>query len=344
MKLALPEPVGRGKVKPERRARYEAEIEAWCEALLELKPRIEHNLGVREWCYVLEPYGLAKGDFDRAEKLINTCRKSGLLPLDFTTDDTEKKWEFSNVEEIEDAPEDKAAQIAAYVKDAETYYDPVSFWEFQDNYVEMLVEKSSLKKLFDPECVEYIVPCGIAGGSWSINMRVDLLKRLAEKQKDGKDCKLLYCGDHDPHGLRISRVLRANLAAVLPSFKRTYPEFEDLDLDEVEIDRFGLNADFINANGLTWIDGLETASGKDLGDPGHPKNGDHDVQDYIARFGKKKVEAEALVIRPQEGRDLCRQAILKYIDLYGIKAFERVRDDKRAEMRAHLDRLLAEVQ
>jgi hypothetical protein len=38
MTLALPEPMGRGKVTAERRAKNDAEVKAWCQALLELKP------------------------------------------------------------------------------------------------------------------------------------------------------------------------------------------------------------------------------------------------------------------------------------------------------------------
>ena len=146
-RLTLPEPLGRGKVKPERRHRYDAQLEVWCAGLLELRPRIEKDPGVRGWCYILEVYGtLAKGDFDRAEKLIGECRKNGLLPLDFTTDDDGGKSAFSHVEEVEDrTPDEQAIVIANYVNQAEEYWDPVSFWDFQDCYLESVVEKSALK-------------------------------------------------------------------------------------------------------------------------------------------------------------------------------------------------------
>lgn len=83
-----------------------------------------------------------------------------------------------------------------------------------------------------------------------------------------------------------------------------------------------------------------TGSGLDLGDPSHRKHGDHDVQAYIARFGEQKVEADALVTRPQAGRDLCENAILKYIDLDGVEEFEEERRQKRQEMQRALDNLL----
>ena len=48
-----------------------------------------------------------------------------------------------------------------------------------------------------------------------------------------------------------------------------------------------------DARNLTWIDNLETASGGRLDDPGHPDHKKFYVQDYLARFGARKVEARA---------------------------------------------------
>jgi hypothetical protein len=48
--LSLPEPVGRGRVSPERQAAYDARVEAWCQRLLDLKPRIDFDPGSRGWC------------------------------------------------------------------------------------------------------------------------------------------------------------------------------------------------------------------------------------------------------------------------------------------------------
>jgi len=135
--------------------------------------------------------------------------------------------------------------------------------------------------------------------------------------------------------------LRNNLEDVLPAFKKRFPQYAVFDLDAVRIERFGLNADFIERHRLSWIDGLIRGSGEDLGDPNHDKHREHDVQDYIRRFGKRRVEADALVTRPQAGRDLCERAILEYINPDGIARYERARQEKRQEMRQALDQLLS---
>ena len=111
-------------------------------------------------------------------------------------------------------------------------------------------------------------------------------------------------------------------------------------LDAVRIERFGLNFGFIEEHDLTWINNLLTGGDKDLGDPNHGHHWHHDVQDYIKRFGTRKVEAEALVVRPEAGRELCKAAILEYIDEDGVDEYRETVDEKREEMRQHLAQLM----
>ena len=64
------------------------------------------------------------------------------------------------------------------------------------------------------------------------------------------------------------------------------------------------------------------------------------MQEYIKKFGARKVEADALVTRPQAGRGLCKAAILRYVDEGGIKKHERAVKRERKQMRVALDRML----
>ena len=115
-----------------------------------------------------------------------------------------------------------------------------------------------------------------------------------------------FAGDHDPGGLLITETMRKNLDDLAEAVGWS-PE-------NLIIIRFGLNADFIAEAGLTWIDNLETSSGKRLDDPGHRDHGKDYVQDYIALFGARKCEANALVVAPDLGRELFRNAILQHVD------------------------------
>jgi hypothetical protein len=138
-----------------------------------------------------------------------------------------------------------------------------------------------------------------------INTRAATMRRFQEWEDRGNQCVLLYCGDHDPGGLAISSQIMSNLVDL--------SEAVGWDPTNLIIDRFGLNQDFIEANNLSWIDNLETSSGKRLDDPSHPDHGRPYVRDYLRKFGAHEVEANALVVRPDEGRRLCHAAIRKYV-------------------------------
>jgi hypothetical protein len=84
-----------------------------------------------------------------------------------------------------------------------------------------------------------------------------------------------------------------------------------------------LNAGFIDENGLTWIDNLETSSGGRLDDPQHNDHNKEYVQGYIERFGVRKCEANALVVAPEGGRQLCRDAILEHVPIDAVRRYER---------------------
>lgn len=152
-----------------------------------------------------------------------------------------------------------------------------------------------------------------------------MMRRFGEWQSKGRECVLLYCGDHDPAGLNIS----GHLMALFEEMQGAV----GWNPIHLIIDRFGLNADFIDSNNLTWIDGLETSSGGNLADPRHEDHNKPYVQNYLQRFGARKVEANALVVRPDQGRQLCRDAILRYIDEDGIDRYRRVLATAREEAR-----------
>lgn len=294
----------RGRQTPEKIEQYEDDLQSFADAILEINSTLSFAVSSRGWCYILEEHGLLKGDFNYAQRVINDCRKSGLLPINITAVDQNRV--ATCIQEVDAVdPEVQAQAGIDAVSDYALWYTPESFWEWQDVYIELFVEKIDLKSLFEPICKKYHVPLTNARGWSDIHSRAAMMDRFNEWDAMGKRCVLLYCGDHDPGGLNISETIYNNL----------------LDLDDavgmpssLEVDRFGLNYDFIHDNNLSWVDNLETASGGRLDDPRHR---DHDkpyVQSYLARYGARKVEANALVVRPEAGRNLCEQAILKYID------------------------------
>jgi hypothetical protein len=297
--------LGKGKPSQAQRDAYNEEVRSFCTEILKIQSRLDIKIGSRGWCYILEQQaGLLKSDFDLAEKLISFCRAEGLLPLDICADDEARL--FLCTETIDGNVDDETEIIVRSALNWWKDYTGSSFWENQNYFIQMLVEKIDLRSLFEPICEEYRVRLGNARGWADMNQRGNLMREFKYWEQRGKHCVLLYCGDHDPSGLAITTYLRDTLSKLSRAVGWS-PE-------NLIIERFGLNADFIESAELSWIDNLLTGSGKDLGDPKHPDYKKPYVADYIAKYGKRKCEANALVTAPELGRKLCRDAIEKYID------------------------------
>jgi hypothetical protein len=321
----------RGRRSASQQAEHDANIEAFARLLEQKRSTLDFTPGSRGWCYLLEQAEvIAKGEFPKAERIINDLRKSGRLPIDFCASD--EKRQPANLEDLDDeSPEDYADLRVQRAIESWKWYEPVSFWAFQDCYVEMAVEKIDLRTLFEDVCAEYHVPIWNAGGWSDINSRADLLKRFRKANAADKHCVLLYCGDFDPAGLQISDFLRKNLLDLEKAVKWSPT------IARLTIERFGLNHDFIVTNSLTWIDGLGTGGGKyNLEDPRHPDHWKPYVQDYLVKYSARKVEANALVTIPDVGRELCRNAILNFIDLAGIVRYEEELETERAKVKQQM--------
>jgi hypothetical protein len=324
----------RGRPNGAAEEAYQTDLRAFCARILEIRARLDFEVGSRGWGYLLEGDGLiTKGELDEAERLITRCRKDGSLPLDICSEDGKRAVE--GIERLHDRDvEGEASSILKYIGDAHLYYTPFSFWDDLAVYLEVAAEKSDLKSLFSRVTQEFHVPIQNIGGWADLNVRAGMMRRFQQWDGKGKQCVLLYCGDHDPGGLQISDFLRSNLEE-LEQATAWSPR-------NLIIDRFGLDYDFIEVNGLTWIENLETSSGKSLADPKHPDHFKPYVQSYLKRFGVRKVEANALVSRPKAGRELCRQAILRYVPGTAIANYNRRLAAVREELRQALIERMAD--
>lgn len=296
-------PTGQGMARLEQLQDFANQITA-------ISDQIGFKISSRGWCYQLEGFGLInKSQFNRIETLINECRQMGLVPIDFTAEEEGRR--FSGVEvPDEDTPAEHLAYIVERIGRCETSWIP-DWWDGEEYYIQMLVEKIDLKTLFGPVCETFHIPIATSKGWSSMLQRAEYARRFKEAEERGLKCVLLYCGDHDPDGLRISQFVLLNLV----DLARIVWEdgTEGYVPDKLTIDRFGLNYDFITENNLTWIDNLITGSGRNLASPDHNNYHQLYVQNYLQNYGARKCEANALVVRPEQARTLCRQAIERYL-------------------------------
>jgi len=305
--------------------------------MLEINERVGFKMSGRGWCYALEDYGLGKSEFGLAQKVINDCRKNGFLPNGFIAEEVARRFSCIEKEVDETTPEEEAEYIIEQAYRAHLNYYPISFWAGQPYYIQMLVEKIDLKSLFEPICAKYAIPIATTKGWAAIRQRKELVRRFRDCEAEGQTPVLLYAGDHDPAGLRISDFLKSNLEEI-------YGATHWLPTNLV-IDRFGLNYDFIIDNNLSWIENLETGNKGKINDLSDPRHRDHHlpyVQDYLGQYGARKVEANAIVVAPEMGRKLCEETIGKYIDADDLTEHHRVITELQQEVQEHVLRLMSD--
>ena len=280
----------------------------------------------RGWCYALEDHRVInKGDFKKATTKIADFRKCGLLPFSLVAEDTAREMEgYDYYSRAETGEEFLMNALKDAIRKSEAY-KPVSYWEYQDYFPIVMVEKVDLVGLF-----KQVLPTAVhifnARGWADVNSRVALIRKIMWAEENDLEPIILYCGDHDPAGLQISDTLKGD--GQLGQLSKTLG-FKGL--DELRIIRFGLNLHQIEEAGLTWIDNLETSSGKDLASPKHKDHKLPYVQHYLSQYGARKVEANALIARPKYGRMIMQQEIAKWINQDAIDAWER--DNQNASIR-----------
>ena len=151
---------------------------------MEIKFTFDFPVSSRGWCYILEEHGLGKGDFDDAQSLMAECRRQRLLPMDIVAEDGARA--FDNLEFIDDtSPEEEATDILERALRGPENYWPFSFWDDQDFYLEMLVEKVDLKTLFGPICNKFYIPIANARGWSDLNTRWAMLERIRDHAEGG---------------------------------------------------------------------------------------------------------------------------------------------------------------
>src|SRR6516225_4663922 len=246
----------RGRQSAAAQDAYEAQVKEFCRLIEEIRASLDFEVSARGWCYILEEHGATKADFPTIERLFVACRKSGDLPVNVCADDEARAAE--HVEALDDeTPEEFARGWIEHVRDhVHHQYNPVSLWDDSEYYIEMWVEKIDLKSLFSDICKRYTIPLINIRGRTCLNSRAGTMRRFLQRECQGKTCVLLYCGDHDPSGLQISEEIRSDMESMTGT-----TGYSPLRLI---IDRFGLNAEFIKRQRLSWTNNLITSSGEDL--------------------------------------------------------------------------------
>ncbi len=292
------------------------------EVLKDLRAQIGFSVSARGWCYLMEQAGYVnKSQFDKVENAINTCRKEGILPVNFVAEEDARAFvgvETPSGETIKGL----LARMLNDVLHGYNHYSP-DWMEGEDYYIQVLVEKVDLKTLFAPVCRDYRIPIANGKGWQSVLQRAEYARRFREAERQGLKCVLLYAGDFDPDGLRISTVMMDNLEQIKDVVWAD--GVKGYDPKNLIIERVALNYDFIEQQNYTWIDNLITGSGKNLADPKHSSYRLPYVQNYLHKIGARKCESNVMITTPLIAQQLLRTAIEKYLGVDAVTRFQAKR-------------------
>ena len=286
------------------------------EVLKDLQAKIDFKVSSRGWCYAMEQEGyVTKSQFNKVEEAINTCRKEGTLPVDFVAEEDARA--FTGVEKPTGETIKELLRRMLYdVLHGYQHYSP-DWMEGEDYYIQVLVEKVDLKSLYASVCRDYRIPIANGKGWQSVLQRAEYARRFQEAERQGLKCVLLYAGDFDPDGLRISTAMMDNLEQIKDVVWAD--GVNGYDPKNLIIERVALNYDFILQQNYTWIDNLVTSSKKkpgkaqSLADPKHNNYKLPYVQDYLQKYGARKCESNVMITTPAIARQLLRTAIEKYL-------------------------------
>lgn len=278
----------------------------------------------RGWAYLLETKYkvINKDEFDYIQDLINKCRKNGMLPIDFV--EADKNREFHNIEIIEyENPKEFLIAGLEWIKTRYKYKEDFDFWESQDVYVQMMVEKIDILNMFKPVCEKYHIPIANGKGWSDLLSRAELAKRFQYYEGKGKKCILLYVKDKDYGGDLIADKLKKNLDDI--KLATTW------DPKDLIIDTFLLTYEFIQKHNLPWINNLISGSGK------QPDKKRKHIRDYIATYGERKVEANILVVMEDIAVQELEDTIAKYLGDDPFTTYETDVQEDQEEVKSLMD-------
>jgi len=281
---------------------------------------------VRDVYYALEARGFESEladhghefEYRYVKRAVKKGRRHGFIDPELIIDESRR------AETTVDAGHEDAEQfVDANVRGVWNAYRE-NFWNDQESYVEVWLEKQSLASVFRPICDEFNVRLEATRGDWSDSKVYEATQRLAGKIGEGKDVVVLYFGDFNPSGFHAPVSVQETMGhyGIDLSFRDN-----DQDRPAFYFDVWPLEgpAEFGEDNGTLLFDrkgiNLEHIEDFDLPENPNPSSTDKDrqlrqrFQQYVSDGRDVNVELNALKEYHRDYlEDLIRDGIREHID------------------------------
>lgn len=149
------------------------------------------------------------------------------------------------------------------------YQFAIDWWEGQDNYVEVWVEKEALASVIGRAASQMRVDYFPCRGYVSQSAQWRAARRLVDAHRSGRNPVIIHLGDHDPSGIDMTRDIYDRLATFCQHDAGFQPE----------VRRIALTMDQVEAH---------------TPPPNPAKLTDTRAADYVAKYGHESWELDAL--------------------------------------------------
>ena len=205
------------------------------------------KLTVRQCYYQLVSRGVIPNSADEYKKIVDTVktgRLAGLLDWEAFEDRGRYVRQNAHWDSPKEIIEAAARQYRIDTRATQPYY------------LETWIEKDSLVSILEDICLPLDVPCFSCRGFSSVTALYEASERI---KADGRPSIILYCGDHDPSGLRIAQNIEESLSQTFEvtnlTFRRigiTYEQVKAMNLPPFPAKEKDKNYDwYVRTTGLT---------------------------------------------------------------------------------------------
>lgn len=205
------------------------------------------GLTVRQTYYQLVSHGLIPNGQAEYKKVVDTValgRLAGLLDWETFEDRGRYVRENAHWNSPKEIIEAAARQYRIDTRQTQPYY------------IEAWIEKDSLVSILENICRPLDIPCFSCRGFSSVTALYEASERI---KADGRPSIILYCGDHDPSGLRIAQNIAESLSQTFEltnlNFRRigiTYEQVQAMNLPPFPAKEKDKNYDwYVRTTGLT---------------------------------------------------------------------------------------------
>jgi hypothetical protein len=247
------------------------------------------DLSLRQLYYQLVAKALIENterSYKNIGNLVSEARLAGLVDWDMIKDRGREMTKNPHWENTRDFIESVAPQFR------------FNLWRDQTVYVEVMVEKQALEGVLEPVCRRLDVPFTANKGYSSSSAMYEASKRFLAAAEEGKECFVVYLGDHDPSGIDMSRDVEARLDMFVKTSMDRMDEIGPNEPSAVVMKRVALNM----------------AQVRELNPPENPaKITDPRANGYITRFGNSSWELDA--IEPRQLAQIVTDAVEAIMDV-----------------------------